>query len=179
MEFFNATGADEPQLVDLFERVFTVSEGAEEGGVIGRLVRNLMRDTPPEDIHIFTGFEKADLVGGAIFSRLAYADDPRQVFILSPMAVATEWQGKGVGQALLNHALTVLRSGGVDVAITYGDPAFYSKVGFKVLSEADAASPLPLSLTGGWIGQSLNGATLAPLRGRCTCVPALRDPSIW
>ncbi|WP_297340602.1 N-acetyltransferase [Pseudophaeobacter sp.] len=179
MEFLNGTGGDEQRIVGLFEAVFTASEGAEEGGIIGRLVYNLLSDTPREDIQIFTSIENAELTGAAIFSRLTYADDPRQVFILSPMAVATDQQGKGGGQALLNHALTALRAGGVDVVITYGDPAFYGKVGFMALREADAASPLPLSFPEGWIGQSLNGAPLQPLQGNCTCVPALRDPGIW
>lgn len=179
MEFLNGSGGDEQRIVGLFEAVFTSSEGAEEGAAIGRLVRNLLRDTPSEDIYIFVGIDNADLAGGAIFSRLTYADDLRQVFILSPMAVATEWQGKGVGQALLNHALTALRMSGVDVVITYGDPAFYGKVGFVALREADAAPPLPLSLPEGWIGQSLKGAKLAPLQGASTCVSALRDPDFW
>lgn len=179
VEFLKGTGGEEQRISGLFEAVFTASEGAEEGSVIGRLVRNLLSDTPSEDIQVFTGIENAELAGGAIFTRLTYADDPRKVFILSPMAVATEWQGKGVGQALLTHALAALRADGVDVVITYGDPAFYGKVGFMALSEADAASPLPLSLPVGWIGQSLNDDALAPLQGRCACVPALRNPDIW
>lgn len=120
-----------------------------------------------------------EAIGVAIFSRLTYADDPRSVFILSPMAVATDRQGKGVGQALLNHALSVLSDTGVAVAITYGDPAFYGKVGFLPLDEATAAPPLPLSFPTGWIGQSLTDERLYPLQGTCTCVAALNDPAIW
>jgi predicted N-acetyltransferase YhbS len=118
-------------------------------------------------------------VGGAVFTRLAFADDPRTVFILAPMAVATDRQGQGIGQALLRHALDALQAEGVDVAMTYGDPAFYGKVGFLSVSTQTVAAPQPLSQPEGWVGQSLTGAPLSPLRGPCTCVAALNDPAFW
>lgn len=64
MEFLKGTGGEEQRIVGLFEAVFTASEGAEEGRVIGRLVRNLLSDTPSEDIQVFTGIENAELAGG-------------------------------------------------------------------------------------------------------------------
>lgn len=179
MEFQDRSEGSEEQIVNLFASTFTASEGAEEGALIGNLAGNLLRTTPKEDIYAFTALNDGETIGAAIFSRLAYADDPRSVFILSPMAVATDRQGKGVGQALLKHALSVLSDAGVAVAITYGDPAFYGKVGFLPLDEATAAPPLPLSLPMGWIGQSLTDEPLYPLRGACTCVDALNDPAIW
>jgi len=93
-------------------------------------------------------------------------------------AAAPDRQGQGVGQALLPHALAQLPETGTDVAITYGDPAFYGKVGFKPITEADAALRLPLSHSEGWMGQSLHGRSFVPLRGPCICVQALRDPEV-
>ncbi|SFP14840.1 putative acetyltransferase [Cohaesibacter marisflavi] len=174
----NADGANE-QIVNLFSATFTASEGADEGDLIGTLVSNLLGSTQPHDIYVFTAIDDGEIVGGAIFTRLLYADDARSVYILSPMAVATNRQGEGVGQALLNHALAVLRDDGVAVAITYGDPTFYGKVGFLPLDEDTAASPLPLSVPVGWVGQSLTDKPLLPLKGKCTCVSALNDPAIW
>lgn len=179
MEFSNAWSGKEHRIIDMFADTFSASEGADEGAVIGDLVRKLLADTPRRDIHVFLAEENGALAGAAIFSRLTYADDTREVFILSPMAIATNRQGQGVGQALLTHALKELREAGVDVAITYGDPAFYGKVGFQPMTQATAASPLPLSQPHGWIGQSLAETTLAPLKGACTCVAALNDPAIW
>jgi len=169
----------EPAIVALFEATFTASENADEGRLIGKLVNGLLQGTPAADIRVFTASENGDLISGAIFTRLDYPDDPRQTFILSPMAVATGQQGRGFGQALLNHALGELRASGVDIAITYGDPAFYSKVGFAPMTEEVAAAPFPLSQPEGWIGQSLTDAPLAPLRGPCTCAEALDDAAYW
>lgn len=179
MDFSNESNGLEEQIVALFTAAFAASDGADEGAVIGNLVSNLLSSTPQEDIYVFTATDRGEIIGGAIFSRLTYADDPRSVFILSPMAVATDRHGQGIGQALLNHALAVLRDDGVAVAITYGDPAFYGKVGFLPLDAATAASPLPLSFPEGWIGQSLTDEPLHPLQGNCTCVAALDDPAIW
>lgn len=179
MMFLNEYEGLEARIVDLFSKTFTASEGLDEGHIIGDLVCRLLNNTPKQDIYTFIAEDEGEIVGGAIFSRLIYSDDPRSVFILSPMAVISERQGQGIGQAFLRHALTQLRGSGVDVAITYGDPAFYEQVGFLPLEVNKAASPLPLSFPEGWVGQSLGENELLPLQGACSCVAALNDPAIW
>lgn len=179
MEFSSHYSGLERHIEDLFKSTFTASEGPEEGALIGELARNLLSDTAADDIQVFLARAGDDLVGAAVFTRLTYSKDPRVVFLLAPMAVATRRQGQGVGQRILTHALASLREAGVDVAITYGDPAFYEKVGFKTLTESIARPPLPLSQPEGWIGQSLTEAPLAPLKGSSTCVAALNNPLFW
>ena len=110
---------------------------------------------------------------------MTYAEEKRTVFILSPMAVASALQGKGIGQKLLAFGLNHLRQNGVEVALTYGDINFYSRVGFQQITEAIARPPLPLHYPEGWLGQSLTGGALAPLRGPSSCVDALNDPALW
>lgn len=94
MDFSNKTVGVEEQIIDLFAATFTASEGAEEGDLIGNLVSRLLSNTPHEDIYVFTSRDDGEIVGGAIFSRLIYADDPRSVFILSPMAVSNDRHGE-------------------------------------------------------------------------------------
>ena len=179
MEISGQFKGREEEIADMVAATFTDSEGAEEGALIGGLVRRLLTATPEEDLFVFTGRADGAIVAAAIFSRLTYAEDARAVFILSPMAVATDRQGEGLGRELLRHALGALREAGVDIAVTYGDPAFYGQVGFRPLTEEIAPPPLPLSQPEGWIGQSLTGAALTPLRGPCTCVTALDVPALW
>lgn len=179
MEFSSRHSGLERDIEDLFRSTFTDSEGSEEGALIGELARNLLSDTALDDIQVFLARAGDDLVGAAVFTRLIYSADPRVVFLLSPMAVATRWQKKGVGQRLLAHAVASLREAGVDVVITYGDPAFYEKVGFKTLTESTAQPPLPLTQPEGWIGRLLTESPLAALKGSSTCVAALNDPSFW
>ena len=163
----------------LFASTFTASEGAEEGALIGALARRLIAETPTEDLRVVTAWENGVLVGGIFFTRLTYAGDSRKVFMMAPVAVATEHQGKGIGQRLIAHGLDALRQEGVDIAVTYGDPAFYGRVGFKPVSAADLPAPQPLQQPQGWIAQSLTDAPLTPLSGPACCVAAFDDPAFW
>lgn len=167
------------QIIDLFTTTFTASEGGDEGALIGELVRQLLGGTAPQDLFVFTAEEDGTIIGGIVFSRLTYAQDDRTVFVLAPVAVATNQQGKGIGQRLLIHGLAALRSAGIDVVVTYGDPRFYAKVGFMPISESDARAPFPLNHPEGWLAQPLIKRPMAPLQGPSRCVEALNDPVFW
>jgi predicted N-acetyltransferase YhbS len=169
----------EGPIADLFTATFTASEGAAEGALIGDLVRNLLGGTAAADLFVFTAEEAGAIVGGAVFSRVIYEQDDRTVFILAPMAVATDRQGEGIGQRLITHGLTALREAGVDIVLTYGDPAYYAKVGFAPITEAFAPAPFPLNHPEGWLGQSLTARAMTPLAGPSRCVAALNDPAFW
>lgn len=171
---------DADALVALFQATFTASEGAEEGRLIGGLVRDLLATTSAEDLCVYTARDdQRALTGALVLTRLRYSDDTRSVFLMSPVAVATAHQRRGVGQALLAFGLSDLRDQGVDVVISYGDPAYYGRVGFERITEAQAASPVPLSQPEGWIARPLTGPDFAPLKGRARCAPALSDPAFW
>jgi putative acetyltransferase len=169
----------ENSICNLFKQTFTASEGSDEGALIGNLVHDLLARTPAAELRVFRATDKGRLIGAVVFTRLIYPEDPRCVVLLSPMAVATDRQRQGIGQALIHHALTALRNQGVKVAITYGDPEFYHRVGFKAITEDEAQAPLPLSLPHGWIGQSLTDKEMPTLLGKPTCVPAMNRADIW
>lgn len=167
------------QVALLFKRTFTDSEGAEEGAVIHDLAHALLTTTPEDALRVFVAEEDGTLTACAIFTRLRFASDPRAAFLLSPMAVATAHQGQGVGQELIRYALKTLRAEGVDVAVTYGDPNFYGRVGFEPVSTDTVPAPQPLNMPEGWIAQSLKDAPLTPLASPSVCVPALDRPDVW
>jgi predicted N-acetyltransferase YhbS len=106
-------------------------------------------------------------------------DTPIDAFILSPAAVHTNYQGKGVGQKLINFGIGQLREKGVKLAFTYGDPDFYSKVGFQRITEDVAKAPLDLKQPEGWLCQSLDGGDIEPVPGNSNCVMALNKPEYW
>lgn len=166
-------------IANLFTATFTASEGPEEGALIGDLARRLIAETPAEDIRVVTAWEDGALLGGIFFTRLSYEGDPRTVFMMAPVAVATEHQGKRIGQRLIAYGLDELRKEGVDIAVTYGDPAFYGRVGFMPVSEANLPAPQPLGQPQGWIAQSLTEEPLTPLLGPSRCVAAFDDPALW
>lgn len=166
-------------IAELFASTFTASEDAEEGALIGTLARRLIAETPTEDLRVVTAREDGTLLGGIFFTRLTYAGDPRTVFMMAPVAVATARQGQRIGQRLIAHGLKLLRQEGVDIAVTYGDPAFYGRAGFKPVPEADLPAPQPLQQPHGWLAQSLTDAPLTPVCGPARCVSAFDDPALW
>jgi predicted N-acetyltransferase YhbS len=116
-------------------------------------------------MHAFAARVEGALVGAIVFSRMRYAGDARQVFVLAPVAVATDRQGQGVGTALIRHGLAALRARGVDVALTYGDPAYYGRIGFRPITTEDRRGALSAAIPHGWLGQALGGGPLRPLVG--------------
>jgi len=171
-------GASE-DLVALFTDTFIASEGAAEGAAIGGLVRNMLATTPGDDLLVCSARDDDTTLGCIIFSRLVFDDDPRVAFILAPVAVRTSHQRKGIGQALLRFGLDEMRGRGVDVAFTYGDPAYYGKVGFEPITEETARAPLALSMPQGWLAQSLRENPFTPFKGPSRCVVALDSPDYW
>ena len=167
------------QIINVFHNSFSESKGESEGTLIRTLVEHLLENTPEPDIFIFAALRHDTVISCAIFSRLTYSDDARNVFILSPMAIHPNHQNNGIGQTLLRESLAALRNHGVDILITYDDPNYYEKIGFLPVTEQVAPPPFPLSMPIGWIGQSLHGSEMPPLQGSCTCVSALNNPAIW
>ncbi|WP_306115580.1 MULTISPECIES: GNAT family N-acetyltransferase [unclassified Roseovarius] len=166
-------------ITDLFTATFTTSEGVEEGALIGELTCRLMAETPLQDLRVFTAWNGGELDSAIIFSRLIFESDNRTVFVLGPVAVATNRQGQNIGQRLITHGLEALRTEGVDLVVTYGDPNFYKRIGFSAITEEDVPAPFPLQYPEGWLGQSLDDMPLTPLNGPSRCVPAFNDPVFW
>lgn len=163
----------------VFQVAFGASEGAEEGALIGKLARDMLSDTPDAELHVFTTWDDRTLAGAIIFSRLHVPNDHRSVFLLAPVAVAPDQQGKGVGQSLLRYGLSEMRRAGADVAVTYGDPAYYGKVGFQCVTTETVPAPRPLQMPEGWLARSLTDAPLDPIKGPAQCVPAIDDAAYW
>lgn len=173
---FNASFAQE--VVELFSKVFSASEGESEGQSIGRLVSNMMAKTNPNDLIGCVAIESGCIVGSIFFSRFIVPNG-QVAFILSPVAVSTSAQGAGIGQQLIGYGLDYLRSKNVNLAFTYGDPDFYSKIGFEQISESIVKAPHPLSQPIGWLAQSLDGNAMQAMHGSTQCVEALNDPIHW
>jgi putative acetyltransferase len=167
------------EIVALFTASFTASEGAAEGRLIGGLTHDLLVNTPEADRVVYTAREGGVLAGCIVFSRMRYDGDDRSVFLLAPVAVAPDRQGRGVGQRLLAEGLDAMAGRGVDVALTYGSPDYYGRVGFRPISEEQARAPCPLSYPEGWLARPLSDRPFAPLKGAARCVAAFDNPDYW
>ncbi len=167
------------EVQSLFYNTFNDSEGNEEAKSVSGLVKNYLKNYPREDLKSFVALESDQIVGCVFFSLLHYSESDKKVFILSPMAVKTSFQGKGIGQALIKFAHNKLREEGVNITTTYGDINFYSKIGYELVKEESIAAPLKLTYPEGWLAHSLDGITRLKIEGPSHCIPELNDESLW
>ena len=72
------------------------------------------------------------VVGHIAFSPVTIGGKAVDWYGLGPVAVRPDLQRKGIGSALINEGLTQLRARAAQGCILLGDPAYYSRFGFKV-----------------------------------------------
>ena len=120
-----------------------------------------MDSTDANDLYCFIATENEQIIASIFFTRMTF-ESGINAFILSPVATHTDHQGKGVGQKLINFGLDVLKENGVELAITYGNPDFYSKVGFTGITEQVVPAPQKLEQPEGWLAHSLIGDEILP-----------------
>ena len=73
------------------------------------------------------------LVGNIMYTRAALEDmqgRKHEVLSFGPISVLPEYQGKGVGRALIERSAELARQMGFTAILIYGDPAYYSRLGF-------------------------------------------------
>ena len=178
MELKTYKSSEIEEIKQLFTKVFSDSEGQTEGALIGNLTYDLMTGTDARDLYGFVANENEQIIGSIFFSKLIFQNGVN-AFLLSPIAIRTSYQGKGIGQKLINFGINQLRENGVKIVFTYGDPDFYSKVGFIQINEKTARAPWKLTQPEGWLGQSLVSNEIEPITGNSSCVEALNKPEYW
>lgn len=178
MKLSSYNKSEKNEIKELFDNVFSESEGQMEGLLIADLVLDLINSTNDQNILGFTAKEKEQIIASIFFTRLNF-NTPVEAFILSPVAVHINYQRKGIGQKLINYGIEQLKDRGVKLAFTYGDPNFYSKVGFQCITEDIIKAPRELTQPEGWLCQSLIGDNIIPISERPRCVEALNKPKYW
>ncbi|MBE1492723.1 GNAT family N-acetyltransferase [Plantactinospora soyae] len=126
---------------DAVGAVHRTAFGADHGGTVVKLVNGLRREDPTT---LSLVSDEADgVVGHVMFSR-ALLDAPRQLVAvqsLSPLAVAPQWQRRGIGSALVRAGLKQLDERGVPLVFLEGDPRYYARLGFSAAVEHDFRKP--------------------------------------
>ena len=176
MEIRYAKPEDEASIHGLYFQVFA----EDEREAVARLACELLiRVETPAD-RSFVATVEGRIVGHVAFSPVALGDDSQgSASILAPLAVAPEFQKRGMGSALVQHGLEWMRRGGLDLVFVYGDPNYYERFGFSAQDAEGCLPEFPLQYPFGW--QGLRLGPFAPGDRPCTvrCVEALRKPELW
>jgi putative acetyltransferase len=99
------------------------------GAQTEHLIVEALRDAGVLEVSLVAE-EDGDVVGHIAFSRASIGDAAGDWYLLGPVAVLPERQGRGVGSALVEAGLDELRSRGASACVLVGDPAFYRRFGF-------------------------------------------------
>jgi putative acetyltransferase len=67
--------------------------------------------------------------------------DGRAVPGIAPLAVRPDWQGQGIGTALMTELIHQLRQKGFPLVVLLGDPGYYGRFGFQPSGPLDAHYP--------------------------------------
>ena len=96
---------------------------------------HLLRNSPGyfPDLH-FLAIADRRIVGNIVYSRSKVIDPAGKewpVLTFGPVSVLPEYQRQGIGSALIHHTISLVRQKGEKAILLFGDPAYYSRFGFK------------------------------------------------
>ena len=74
---------------------------------------------------------KGKVIGHVAISPVTISDGTKRWFGLGPISVLPDYQGIGIGSQLVVDVLEKLQNIGASGCVLLGDPAYYSRFGFK------------------------------------------------
>ena len=163
-------------IYELINSAFSSNESNE----INVFVSKLLAESISPNIKALVA-ERNDEVLGFISCSPIYLDSYESLtgYILAPLAVSPSHQKQGIGLALVNSAINVLKENNVDVLLVYGDPDYYNRFGF-IRSDAECfVPPYRLAYPTGWLGMMLSESCLPDHSVKFNCVEALKNPDLW
>ena len=83
------------------------------------------------------------IVGHVAISPVSISDGSNGWYGLGPISVEPKYQGKDIGSKLMKSALKEIERKGASGCVLLGDPAYYSRFGFKVDSRLSFPSVPP------------------------------------
>ncbi len=98
------------------------------------LIVDALRDAGALEVSLVAESEGRS-VGHIAFSKATVGDSESGWFLLGPVAVLPDLQGRNIGSALVEAGLAELRSRGARGCVLVGDPGFYSRFGFETFPD--------------------------------------------
>ena len=80
--------------------------------------------------HSLVAPERDRIVGHIAFSPVFISQTPHGWFALGPVCVSPEFQKTGIGSALINKGLDILKKQNAPGCVLIGNPVYYSRFGF-------------------------------------------------
>lgn len=118
------------------DRVFEIERSAFDSLVQPRLVDSLRASASPS--LSLVAVREGEVVGHIFFSPVTCDAHPTlDAAQLSPVAIAPDCQGQGIGSALIRAALEQCPSRGWSAVFLVGNPLYYARFGFEMASQRE------------------------------------------
>ena len=115
-------------------------EGGDEAAVAEvDLVEALRRDRAWLPALSLVAVSDREVVGHVLGSRMLVGASP--AVALAPVSVLPAQQGQGIGTAMVERLLAEARSTGETLVVVLGDPAYYSRFGFRQAADLGVIGP--------------------------------------
>jgi putative acetyltransferase len=158
------------------DRLVEVYRGAFPNEDLLPLVRRLLLEEQ-QVLSLVASLDHA-VAGHIAFTPCTVSGQSGEVSLLGPLAVAPDFQRKGIGSALIHEGVRQLKAAGVVQVFVLGDPAFYGRFGFAANTDVSPPYLLPAKWHTAW--QSVNLNDHGPLlRGVLRVPPAWQQPALW
>lgn len=79
--------------------------------------------------------EGGEVAGHILFSPVIVEGEDRKGLGLAPVAVAPQFQGRGIGSGLIEKGLEEARKNDFNFVVVLGDPAYYIRFGFQTATQ--------------------------------------------
>ena len=124
-------------------------------------------------------FNKKSLTGCGITIQL----DPYQQDMVMSGAGFKDFIGKikqaKIGKKIIKFGIKYLKEHKVDILMTYGDPSYYSKIGFKKTKVSMIPAPYKLSQPIGWLINKISSKKINKFKSKPNCVRPFRNKKLW
>jgi putative acetyltransferase len=171
------TADDINEIVD----INTLAFGSDEET---NLVLDLLDDETAKPLLSLLTFSGNEPIGHILFTRLYFENSDNQplMYLLAPLAVMPEYQGKGVGGVLINKGLEILKAKGTELVFVLGHEKYYPRYGFKPDAGKlgfEAPYPIPEINANAWMVQFLGDGQAAYGSHKIKCADKLDKAEYW
>ena len=124
------------------------------------------------------GIREKLIVGNISFTFCRVEGGNDKVALLGPLAVTPTLHKQGIGRALVQTGFKQMENSKIGYIFVLGDPAYYSRFGFKAEDKVTTPYPLPTEWRGAWQSLRLCDAE-APHEGGLSVPEPWRQIALW